>query len=123
MTNLHIAWLISLFSTLYSLYQSIYLGKLPCGFCQLQRMALFPLPILLYLLLDKPKYAVYLIPFPIAGLIFSSAQIIKQFFQCETCQFAIGLPIGSLLSFACILFFQIYPYNFKKRYRNKSLKG
>lgn len=77
----HIAWLIALFALIGSLYYSEVRGFAPCVLCWYQRIAIYPLVLLLPIgILKKDKnIADYALALSIAGLIFSVIQNLLYF--------------------------------------------
>lgn len=101
--NLLLAYLIAVLAASFALYQTAIMQKIPCQLCQLQRLVLFPLPLLL--LICKERIIVYLIPLPALGLLFTLLQISKGLMSCNECYHVLSLPLGSALAFALILYF------------------
>jgi len=115
--NLYIAWLIASVATLFSLYHSVVLNLIPCNLCYLQRIALFPLPICLFIIIffQKNHWATYILPFPILGLVFSLTYFFQKILNCSSCYFSKTLPFGSFITFILILVFLIP--RIRKEYR------
>lgn len=78
--GLFFAWLISLFAMLITLFFSEILQWPVCPLCWYQRLAIYPLVILLGMAAYKNDRTIisYVIPFPIIGLFFSVYQYLEQ---------------------------------------------
>lgn len=77
---LYAAWVISCCTLLGSLYFSEIKHLVPCNLCWYQRIALFPLSILLGIALYKNETTIisYAFPFPICAMLLSGYQILLQ---------------------------------------------
>lgn len=71
---LYITWFFSLVATAGSLFLSEVMGFAPCTLCWYQRIAMFPLPVILGLgiLFEDRKSILYAFPFAIAGLLIAA---------------------------------------------------
>lgn len=78
--GLFFAWIISLIAMLTTLYFSEILQWPVCPLCWYQRIALYPLVILLGIAAYKDDRAIisYAIPFPLIGLFFAVYQYLEQ---------------------------------------------
>ncbi len=76
LNSAYIAWTIALFSLIGSLYFSEVLGFAPCILCWFQRVAIYPLVLLIPvgILLKDKKLASYILPLSVAGLLVSIYQ-------------------------------------------------
>ncbi len=119
--GLQLAFIVALTSTLGSLFYSEIAGYYPCPLCWYQRIAMYPLAIVLGVALWKSDYSVskYVIPISVIGLLLScyhyAMQYIPNFFydNCSggfSCQYKwisifgfISIPLMALTSFAIIL--------------------
>lgn len=72
-TLLFLAWLIALVATLGALFIGEVLGQTPCQLCWYQRIAMFPLAVILGIACLRNDFAVrqYVIPIAIAGTAFA----------------------------------------------------
>jgi len=122
--SLYLAWMISCLATLGSLYFSEIRAFEPCSLCWYQRIALFPLPILLGIATYRNFTGIvaYVLPLVIVGLLFAfyhtlisyipSWEPVKFCGMGPSCseKISIGiepitLPLLSLLTFCAIAFF------------------
>lgn len=80
--NIQISWLISLCGTVISLVFSELLKLPPCDLCWYQRIAMYPLVLILGIGMYRKDSHVnsYALPFSIIGLLISTYQIIIQAF-------------------------------------------
>ena len=119
--GLQLAFIVALGSMLASLFYSEIAGYYPCPLCWYQRIAMYPLAIVLGVALWKSDYSVskYVIPISAIGLLLScyhyAMQYVPNFFQnsCSggfSCQYKwisifgfISIPLMALTSFAIIL--------------------
>ena len=119
--GLQLAFIVAIQSTLGSLFYSEIAGYYPCPLCWYQRIAMYPLAIVLGVALWKSDYSVskYVIPISVIGLLLScyhyAMQYIPNFFydSCSggfSCQYKwisifgfISIPLMALTSFAIIL--------------------
>ncbi len=78
--TLYLAWLLAAVGTLMSLYFSAVRHYEPCQLCWFQRIALFPLALILAIAAFRgfTEIALYTIPLVVIGLFFSSYQIAIQ---------------------------------------------
>lgn len=65
-----LAWIVSIFAVLGSLYFSEVRGFIPCEWCWYQRILMYPLPVLLGIGLFREDHAVkiYALPFAVLGV-------------------------------------------------------
>ncbi len=75
-----LAWLIALVSMLGTLYASEIQGLLVCHLCWYQRIALYPLTIILFIALfrDDLSIGIYTIPLAFIGAVFAGYQYLQQ---------------------------------------------
>jgi disulfide bond formation protein DsbB len=115
------AWLVALIATLSALFIGEVLGQMPCTLCWYQRIAMFPLVIILGIGCFRSELSAirYAIPLVLAGLGFALyhslvySSIITQITPCDTSNSCSGsamtlfgwlpLPYLALLSFSFIL--------------------
>jgi len=130
------AFVISLVSTIASLFYSEFAGFAPCELCWFQRIFIYPLVILIPLALWKKdfKIAEYLLPFSVIGFLISLYQNYVYYYNNgldASCQLGgsqvscikryilelgyISIPVMALTSFALILIFLFL----QKKYNNK----
>ena len=120
--GLQLAFVVALGSTLASLFYSEIAGYYPCPLCWYQRIAMYPLAIVLGVALWKSDLSVskYVIPISVIGLLLScyhyGMQYVPNFFydSCSggfSCQYKwvsvfgfISIPLMALTSFTIILF-------------------
>jgi disulfide bond formation protein DsbB len=78
--SFYFAWLIATAGCLISLYYSEIKGIEPCKLCWLQRVFLFPLPLVLFPLIfnGKKEFIPYVLPLPILGLFFAAYQTLSK---------------------------------------------
>lgn len=119
--GLLIAWLIALFGCCMSIFCREILNFEPCPLCWYQRMALFPLALILGMALFRGDYkiGVYCLPFALFGFLVAIYQVFGMYFpfilhtglcgsgtQCSTTMFTlfgvITMPMLSGLGFAII---------------------
>lgn len=127
MIALYIAWIIASVIAIGSLYMSEIKHYIPCNLCWYERIALFPLVILLGIALYQHRFDLFafLAPFPILGLIISGYQIaiqeIPYFHPPATCSIEVScstkhflgatpitLPMAAFLGSLCILCALLY---------------
>ena len=119
--GLQLAFIVALASTLASLFYSEIAGYYPCPLCWYQRIAMYPLAIVLGVALWKSDLSVskYVIPISVIGLLLScyhyAMQYAPNFFydSCSggfSCQYKwisifgfVSIPLMALTSFAIIL--------------------
>lgn len=130
----YIAWGMSLFSTLSSLFFSEILNYPPCSLCWYQRIFMYPLVLILPIgIVNNDKnIAKYLIVFSTLGLVVAGYHsliyhnIISETFKictaelsCKTKQFELfnilSIPVMSFLSFAVLFFIGIKEKIYEKR--------
>lgn len=117
------AWMVALVSTLGSLFFSEVMGLIPCELCWYQRIALFPLAVILLIGLHPVDHRVirYSLPLVVIGLLFTLYHLLlfygfvpDSMVPCSkgvSCSGAdmelfgwLPIPWLSLLAFAAILF-------------------
>jgi disulfide bond formation protein DsbB len=137
--HLYASWAIALSGMLGSLYFSEVAGIVPCILCWYQRIALYPLVIILMvgILRKDDKSAFYALPFSLIGLaiaVYHNLLVVHvipesvapcvQGISCVVQQFYlfgyITIPFMSLLAFIAITFLLITGHTFKKR-RQKTI--
>ncbi|MFH0830795.1 MAG: disulfide bond formation protein B [Parcubacteria group bacterium] len=96
--TLYLAWLITIVGTAGSLYFSEIRGLIPCVLCWYQRMALYPIAVILLVeLLRKDRVAVwYALPFSIVGIALAAWHVALQ----EQVVFGSLVPCEALISCA-----------------------
>ena len=105
--TLYTAWVVSLFGLLLSLFVGEILGVEPCNLCWYQRIALFPLTIILGIAAykDDAEIVPYALPLASIGAAVALYQTIGQklpyLFGSATCGYseACAAPVFSLLGF------------------------
>jgi disulfide bond formation protein DsbB len=107
--SFYLAWLIATFGTLLSLYYSEIKGAEPCKLCWLQRIFLFPLPILLFPLIFKGKkeFIPYVLPLPIIGL---AVAIFQTAITPPCCYISPLPPALGIVGFLLIIIFLAISY-------------
>jgi disulfide bond formation protein DsbB len=94
-----IAWIVALAATLGSLFFSEIADFIPCRLCWFQRIAMYPLAVLLLigaLRRDVRGIALYALPFPILGALVSIYHIyIENHPEAETAGCTIGAPCST----------------------------
>ncbi|MBR9676035.1 disulfide bond formation protein B [Candidatus Woesearchaeota archaeon] len=118
-----IAFIVALAATLGSLFLSEIMGFVPCKLCWIQRIFMYPLPIIMGVALyKKQKIEDYIIPLAVFGVFFSAYQVIIQrvvFTNSIFCTFGsepcttiytlgygyITYPVMSLTAFVLIIMF------------------
>jgi disulfide bond formation protein DsbB len=94
-----IAWIIALTATLGSLYFSEIAHFIPCRLCWFQRIAMYPMAVLLLigaLRRDVRGVALYAMAFPIAGALVSAYHIyIENHPQAESAGCTVGAPCST----------------------------
>lgn len=132
--SLYIAWGISLFSTLSSLFFSEILKYPPCSLCWYQRIFMYPLVLILPIgiVSNDKNLGKYLIVFSILGFVVAGYHslvyhnIIAEAFKvctaelsCKTKQFELfnllSIPVMSAMSFVVLLFIGIKEMIYEKR--------
>lgn len=107
--RLYFAWVISLFALFGSLYYGEVLQIKPCKLCWAERLTLFPISVLLGIALyqNRPKMALYCLPFSILGALLALYHCLVQFFPLlkiePLCGGACGFSYMPLLSLAAFL--------------------
>lgn len=119
---LFLAWLIALIALVSTLFAQYNLGWAVCPLCWYQRIALYPLVILLGMAAfrDDNNIIPYALPFPIIGFLFAAYQyceqmipgfapidFCKQDIPCDTIHLKIAgfITLPFLSALACILIF------------------
>lgn len=105
--NMQISWFISLCGTIFSLIFSELLKLLPCDLCWYQRMAMYPLVLILGIgmLRKDPQVSSYAFPFTFIGLLISVYQITIQTFpssSMKTCSVGVSCTEDQLNLFGFI---------------------
>lgn len=121
--SLYFAWLLASIGVIINLYISEGLDLEPCDLCWLQRVCLFPLPIILIQAVWKNQRSIvrYVIPLPIIGFFLALTQMIAkkmsltdiscmegQFCKLkvvDTAYAVVTVPLASLILFALITLF------------------
>src|SRR4051794_33697473 len=80
--SLFIAWIIALAATLITLYSSEILKIPVCHLCWYQRIAMYPLAVILGIAVyrDDRRIAIYAIPLLVFGALFAAYQYLQQMF-------------------------------------------
>lgn len=78
--RLHISWVIALYASIISLSFSKIFGFIPCELCWYQRILMYPLVIIIFMVIytENPKAKLYILPFSIMGLLMSFYHILIQ---------------------------------------------
>jgi disulfide bond formation protein DsbB len=107
--SFYFAWLVATVGCLISLYYSEIKGVEPCKLCWLQRVFLFPLPLILFPLIfhQKKEFIPYVLSLPILGLFFASYQTFSK----PPCCYISPLPPSlGVAGFSLIIIFLLWAY-------------
>jgi disulfide bond formation protein DsbB len=127
---LYWAWFVALIGFCFSVFYAEILGNPPCPLCWYQRIALFPLVILLGLAAYRKDYAIvsYAMPIVICGGFIAAFHVLQPFVpflqKNAVCRLGVScvhgglgaiFPAVSLLGFIMIAAFLLFAHRFAKK--------